>query len=335
MTEKQLRRGLDAGLSGAELSEQARLRVLAQVKGEEPIMKKKMSLAFVMTMALLILTATAALAVGITQGSVNWRGEPKTDEIMARPTPEPENPVTDMQLIDEDALDRLMGDLAAELEPDEMLIGARRQNGEEQYAARQNGGLLASFDELDDRLGLLPRPKWIPEGYELKALSASYSAAEYELTDESGYPGGIVVSRYRGIEPFLSGFYALYENAAGERLTYSATLNENSDEMGFGVQDGDAVERLEIANMDDALLFVRSGANDNLGWERTNLYMRRALDEPVPYRSSFSLFGEDYWQPEWDKPYAEVQVKIMATAMSGDDLVKVQTGKGTEDVKTE
>ena len=60
-----------------------------------------------------------------------------------------------------------------------------------------------------------------------------------------------------------------------------------------------------------------------------------ALAEPVPYRSSFSLFGEDYWQPEWDKPYAEVQVKIMATAMSGDDLVKVHTGKGTEDVKTE
>ena len=76
-------------------------------------------------------------------------------------------------------------------------------------------------------------------------------------------------------------------------------------------------------NMDDALLFVRSGANDNLGWERTNLYMRSALDEPVPYRSSFSLFGED---SEWDKPYAEVQVKIMATALSGDDLVKVQTG---------
>ncbi len=341
MTEEKLRQGLDACLSRAVLNEKARLRVLAQVKGEEPIMKKKMSLAFAMVLTLLILTATAALAVSLTQYTVNWRGEPKPDQIMAQPTPESNEDEsapqpTPGQAIEENALEQAMieEEMKTPLQPDEMLIGTRIANSETEYAARQGTAKLGSFDDLDDALGLLPQPAWIPGGYVLVSLSASRSAAEYELVDQARYPGGVWVYRYRGVETFLSGYSAVYENAAGERLTYSATLSENSDEMGFDVEDSDAVERVEIDSMDDALLCRRGNESVSLGAARSELIMRRALAVPVPYRSAFSLFGEDYWLPEWDKPYVEVQVRVVATVLSGDDLVKVHTGKGTEDVKT-
>ena len=342
MTEEKLRQGLDACLSGAELTEKGRLRVLAQVKGEEPIMKKKMPLAFTMALTLLILTATAALAVSLTQDTVNWRGEPNPDRIMAQPTPEsgdensPQSTPAPEQVPEENALEQAMieEEMKTPLQPDEMLIGIWTVNGETEYAARQGTATLRSIDELDGAPGLLPQPAWIPEGYALVSLSASRSAAEYELIGEARCPGGVRVYRYRGVEPFLSGYCAVYENAAGERLTYSATLSENSDGMGFGVGDGDAVGRLEIAGMDDALLCRRGDVSIGLGAARSELNMRRALAVPMPYRSVFSLFGEDCWLPGWDEPYTEVQVRVTATALSGDDLVKVHTGKGAEDIKT-
>ena len=279
---------------------------------------------FDQVMKLLVLTAATALAVGLTQGTVNWKGENVEEErVMVASTLEPDEPEA-MQAIDENALEQAMIEQQSALKAGEMLIGIQIANGEAQYSGRQGAVVLTSFDELDDALGLLPQPAWIPDGYIIKSLSASYSAEEYQLADQTRYPAGISVYLYRGVQPFPSGYSATYENAAGDQLFYSARLDENSDAMDFGMYDGDTVERIEIDGMDDALLFNKEGSGAGREWR---LYARRELAEPVPYKSMSALFGEDYWLPEWDEPYTEPQVTITATALTDEELVKVFAGE--------
>lgn len=64
MTEQEFRQALTRGLSG-EMSHRTRGRILKEIEGEKPIMKKKISLAVVLAALLMLLTITA-LAIGLT-----------------------------------------------------------------------------------------------------------------------------------------------------------------------------------------------------------------------------------------------------------------------------
>lgn len=64
MTEQEFRQALTRGLCG-EMSHRTRGRILKEIEGGQPIMKKKVSLAVVLA-ALLMLLTTAALAIGLT-----------------------------------------------------------------------------------------------------------------------------------------------------------------------------------------------------------------------------------------------------------------------------
>lgn len=64
MTEQEFRQALTRGLSG-EMSHRTRGRILKEIEGGKPIMKKKISLAVVLAVLLTLLT-TAALAIGLT-----------------------------------------------------------------------------------------------------------------------------------------------------------------------------------------------------------------------------------------------------------------------------
>ena len=64
MTEQEFRQALTRGLSG-EMSHRMRGRILKEIEGGKPIMKKKISFAVVLAVLLTLLT-TAALAIGLT-----------------------------------------------------------------------------------------------------------------------------------------------------------------------------------------------------------------------------------------------------------------------------
>ena len=318
MTEKELRQGLSACLSGAELSEERKRQVLAQMKGEEPVMKRKMSLAFVMIMALLVLTAATALAVGLTQGTVNWKGETvdDSDRVEALSTPEPG---ATMSPIPEDEAREARGlEILNTAQPGEFIVVEWPESGGRGYQGRSAHEKLDDPDTLADKYGLLPAPAWIPEGYVLATASVSYDAAQYELADSESDDYGLTVRRYRMVDPYVSGCWAIYQNAAGEQLSYRVELWENSDAMNFGLEGDDTVERLDVDGMDDALLFRK---------EALRLYMRRALDEAVPHQSVYDLFDTEGMTEEEKLPYSEIHVTIQASALSGEELAKVFTGE--------
>ena len=314
MTERELKKALNASLSQPGLTEWDKMRVIAQMKGEEPIVKRKISLAFALAMALMVILAATALAAGVEhllKGEVNWRGEvlPGPQAVECTPRPSATVAPTDQKVTSVLNDPRALAAYETIEEGETMLMEARQGDSVER-SGRSMHKTLASFDELADEGNLLPLPAAIPDGYVLTHLDATLAGRQYEMVSEETVFEGVTAQHWRPVDPFASAYNAEYENAAGETLTIRVALSEDSSRMSFGLWDDAQVRTVTVPGMDDALLFESEA--------RVSLRMRRALAEPVDYQEPFALLSESDWPY---KPYSEVMVTAQADALDAETLM--------------
>ena len=123
---------------------------------------------------------------------------------------------------------------------------------------------------------------------------------------------GLVLERYDAPEEgdFISGYTLVFANAAGDELAVYATLAENSESATFGYMDGDKVNKVDVKEMDDALMIEYP--------EYTALFMRKALEKPISYVFPLGMIREE------DDPvneYDGIIYRVTSTAIVGDKIL--------------
>ena len=316
---------VDRRLSGLTGDPWLARRILNQQKGEEPIMKKKLSVSLIVALAVLLaLTATAlAAGMGAFRGTVGWNGEVIDEEKYAEvtptgeplPTPAPENG-------DED------GDIAALVaeavdDEDSMYLLATMITEEDGTVAPRSytqasadTGDYDRFLELMEGADGLPLPPAAPEGYTFTGATVFWQCAaggSYTLIGRQELDEGVYLDRYLPEPMFVEGYYIEYRAADGRYVSCDVRMYPDLDDMEFGIWDDQAYEALEVPGMDDALAVSSEGYS--------YVVMRKALPEPVEYEE-FSL-GEGEEQGVLE----DVLVDVSSNALTPQELIAFWQGK--------
>ncbi len=150
------------------------------------------------------------------------------------------------------------------------------------------------------------------EDDEAIGMALSYSLESEENTDD-----GLIVDHYSAPEAgdFISAYMLEYMSPAGETLVFTGRLQENSENAGFGAEDG-RIRKVELSGMNDAIILDRDGGSA--------LYMRHALPAPVSYADTFFLL--DSWldiETEEAGLYDEAFYWTAASGLSGNELLEL------------
>lgn len=97
-------------------------------------------------------------------------------------------------------------------------------------------------------------------------------------------------------------------NGAGETMYIDAGLTQATDDHGFGLWDDETAQAVTVAGMDNVLLVEGSA--------RTQLYLRRALPEPIRVLNPLQLDDNEPFNT-----YDDLFIRIQATDLDGDALL--------------
>ncbi len=262
----------------------------------------------ILAAALLAISATA-FAAGLMDRSVHWDGTPE-EEPAAVPVTEarPDASVEEAEL-------RTMNEALAQNRGRELIIA--RIGGRAGCADRTE--ILASAERLgeltEEKRSPLLVPLSVPEGYAFAGGSAAYELDadhSYALVSSETREGGLVIERYDAPEEgyFISGYTLVFVNEAGDELTVSGRLTEKSENAVFGYADGDRVDRVDREGMDDALVIEYP--------EYTALFMRKALETPIPYVFPLGMIRED---EEPVREFDGIVYSVTSTALEEAELL--------------
>ena len=275
-------------ITASQRIEEVTMKKLHTEENYFPVTKKKASKGvslFILAAALLALSATA-LASGLLEHVVRWDAT-TMEEPSATPMP------TDfpMNAVFDEAQEQAMGDALAQNQGRDLVIASFGDRAG--TIARMEK--LSSPEELNVLLeemnSVLTVPIQAPEGFTFSQGSVSYELAEgydYVLKDTQEQEGGLVVARYTAPEEgdFISAYTLRYVNAAGKEFSLSARLEENSESAGFGIRDGDRVQKLDVKDMDNALLIEYP--------EYRVVFLRKALSSPISYVFPLGMIREPF-----------------------------------------
>lgn len=288
--------------------------------------RTQIRMALVVTLLLLALTATAALAAGLFQGVVGWDGMPQDEEVIGttaarvastatlppQVTAAPHRAMTPaeiMAILHEEAA-RAGSDLVLIAEADSdpaNTLTHRRMTTERSMPVADYAALTALLEG-----SLLPLPAALPEGYRATELRVSLDCrAEGAYTPIASWErDGLVITRYQASREhdLITSYTLSLEDAAGETLSIQARLHQDTSDMGFGLWDDDTARAVSIPGMENALLVERSGSAE--------LFLRRRLPEPIPV---LSLLYPDVPEEE-PTVLSDLTIRISASALEGDAL---------------
>ena len=200
-----VRESVDQGLSSLEGNPFLAQRVLAQVNGkEEIVVKKKISVSFVLVVVMLFLMASAALAAGLGFLGVNWFGN--TDEnggyfAVASSTPMPA------------ATDERKVSIVEKFYAVCQEVFTKAHNREYIFVSYENeqGSVVSCCPSTQDVWNLedfkalismnpeLPVPQHLPEGYGFRSATVNFDCkadGELVLTSKETLEDGITITRY-------------------------------------------------------------------------------------------------------------------------------------------
>ena len=296
-------------------SERIREVTMKKLHTEEhdyPVTKKRArrgTTLVILAAALLALSATA-LASGLLEHVVRWDAT-EIEEPSA--TPMPTN--FPMTAAFDEAQEQAIGDALAQNQGRDLVIASIGDRAG--TIARTEK--LSSPEELTTLLmeknSVLTVPIQVPEGFSFSRGNVSYDLSEgydYELKDTQEREGGLVVERYTAPEEgdIISAYTLVYVNAAGEELSLSAMLEENSESAGFGVRDGDRVQKLAVKEMDNALLIEYP--------EYRVVFLRKALPSPISYVFPLGMLREP---AEPVNEFDGIMYRVWSDAADGEELI--------------
>ena len=312
------RAAADRRLSGLSGDPWLARRVIAQEKGEIPIMKKKLSVSLIVALAaILALTATALASGLIMRGTVGWNGEILDEEKYASatptgepmPTPPPENGGEDADIAARVAE-------AAQAE-DGMYLLATMVTEEDGTVAprsyRQSSVDTGDYDrflELMQGADSLPLPPAAPEGYAFTEATLFFQCAAgggYTLIGRQEIAEGVYLDRYLPEPALVEGYSIEYRASDGRYISCDVRMYPDLDDMEFGIWDDQAYEVVKVPGMDNALAVSSEGYS--------YVAMRKSLPAPVEYEE-FRL-----WEDEEQGVLEDVLVDISSNSLSPQELI--------------
>ena len=301
-------------IASQRILEAAMTKVRAE-KDDTPVRKgmRRGTVLAILAAVLLALSVTA-FATGLIDRIVRWDGTPaEAPSATPMPTTVPETARL------EETQHRAISEALAQNQGRELVIarfGDRAGSADRIEILASVEELKALMEEEDSPLII---PLGIPEGYVFSRGSAAYQLAagySYELTSSETQDNGLVVERYAAPEEgdFISGYTLVFANAAGEELTVSGRLSENSESAVFGYMDGDTVKKVNMTEMDDALVIEYP--------EYTALFMRKALEKPISYVFPLGMLREgDDPENEFDG----IVYRVTSTALDREEILSLLT----------
>lgn len=296
----------DRGLSGLRDDPTLARRVLAQAKGEKPIMKKKFPVA--LAAAIILISAfTVALAAGALRGfgTINWKGVFLPEEMQEGPFPTPTPSPEELDRAEEEMA------LLVDETTDGELVAVYAREGDQlmprscTQVSRTTPSLEALADSLGEASAWLPLVRSLPEGYELEKASLFYecrAGGNYTLASEEEKSAGLVVRHYTLSEEdrFVSGYSLDFRASDGHYVCIYVSLHirGESDDFAIGVLEDQTFETLSVPGMDDAVYITSE--------EVSYLDMRRVLETEIECLPGIP--GETELEPE---TLGEAHVNIM------------------------
>jgi len=276
-----------------------------------PFMRKKVrkSTTFVIIAAVILALSVTALAAGLFNHVARWDGT-QWEETMATPMPTtaPETPSAEEPELE------AMDEVLAKSQGRELVIAKCGSNA----GSNERIEVLTSMNQLKELLTAdrspFTIPVCVPEGYAFSRGAVAYElAAEYSYTLKSSemQDNGLVVERYTAPEEgdFISAYTLVFVNSTGDELVLSGRMSENSESAGFGYSDGDNVRKVDMEEMDNALVIEYP--------EYTALFMRKALNNSISYIFPLGMIRED------DDPVNEfdgIIYRITSTTLDGEAI---------------
>ena len=265
---------------------------------------------------ILFVLSSTALALAAFTGAIDWKGN-KKEEALPSPTIAPASEQSDFS-----AANRANELLSGCAENELWIVRFVAADGSQNAASMQRSVKFTSLDAMKSALAASPArfviPASIPKGYLFCEGRLTYECAAshfYQLIGSETTADGFVIERYHTAPEadIISGYSLLYQNAAGDTLSFRADLASDGDDVGFGVTKDDEYTTLSVPGMDDAVCVERP--------TDTNLYMRQMLPDPIAYRDTFFMMQESGGD-EAIGQFDEVWYRVYATALKTDDLLK-------------
>ncbi len=326
---------IERQLSGLKPDPWLAQRIIASEK-EEPKVKKLsgITIAIVIIMILIMTTAVAAGVTGWFRRSVNWLGEvvnedgiqmapstPTPEMASSTPTPEmasstPNPDASSTPQTDPAKLDNLIFSIMNDREDRELVVV------DDGYTQRiQEFSSIEEFRSLMETASDFPLPVKIPDGYQFSTGYVTFGCkpeGEFILTSQTKHPEGFTESRYRVDESmdFIIG-YSLFFTADdwlgagyGDYISVDANMYPLSDlhEYSTGLRENETSRVIKIEGVENALLIESDELN--------RLRMRKVMAEPVD-DLTFDFGNQRICT------YGEYNVTVLATKLSGDDLIAV------------
>lgn len=277
--------------------------------------RRRGAVALLIAAVVLALSATA-YASGLFSRLVNWQGQTAETETEPMATVPP-----DAVMYGDEARDAAIASLLEQRGDRELMIV--RDGGRASSAERI--APLASVEELAELLmredSALTLPVTVPEGYTLVTGRVSYESAPgygYTLEAKETREDGLTVERYSAPPEgdFISGYTLEWENEAGELIYLQAHMMEDAENTEFGVWGDNAVYRLTVDGMDDALGIQGEGSS--------TVWLRQRLASPVLCESRMAMLLRepdiDIPRPFPDETARDIIYKLCAQGLSVDEL---------------
>ena len=280
-------------------------------KDNHPVKKgMRRGTAMVIIAAVLLALSVTAFATGLIDRIVRWDGT-QVEEPSATPIP---TTVPETSQIEETEA-QAISEALVQNQGRELIIARFG----EKAGSIDRIEVLASVDQLkvliEETDSPFIIPLSIPQGYSFSRGSVAYQLAagySYALKSSETQDNGLVVERYDAPEEgdFICGFTLIFANTTGNELVVSGRLSENSESAGFGYMDGDKVNKVDVKEMDDALMIEYP--------EYTALFMRKALEKPISDVFPLGMIREE------DDPVNEfdgIIYRVTSTAIVGDKIL--------------
>lgn len=319
---KEFQQAIDTTLSGLQGNPFLYQRVAAHAEKGEQYMRYKMPKGLVIAVVLILCMATVAMAASLYGGSINWLGERIEDEKVGEALPTVAPPPADASL---DETEEIVMNAAETYErPGEMLVITSTM-GDGTIVPTLSRGVISEVNneaELYALLGadsLLPRPSFIPEGYEFvrgKIFYDCHASGSYELIAQHDMTAGVTVHRYRirSGDEFPNGYYLFFRSSQEDyhyiAITVQLTQEQDLNNQRFGYLAGQTAQIVMVPGMDTAMAIT--------GDHTSHLTMRRILPERIDYIEYQDLVP-------CQQEYAEVEVSISAPLLDTDTLVQMFT----------
>ena len=266
----------------------------------------------ILAAAILLALSATALAAGRLWRAVNFDGEEVGTMEPAATIP------PDAEVID----------LYSEAQREEAAAILSQQSADELVIIHwddgscEGGNRQAAVDSVEELQELLVResseltvPFVIPEGFRFVGGSVSYQAAEGNeyASVSSEKREGFTVERYAAPAEgnFISGYMLDFADKTGTELHVFGQMQDEG-EWSFAAEESSRVETFAAEGMEKALLI---GGEDHAA-----VFLLQALEEPIPYTSTFLLMDE---RANWSTEYIEVVYQAYLMSPDADTLLEM------------